>query len=81
MIRTVTNRSGDFISISTTLEVKDKDGNISVPVYVQIGVTRLNESNYSKVYRASYGLFNRTLKLDLTKPVKNERPWWKKLFN
>ena len=81
MIRTVTNKNGDFISIHTSLEVKGKDSNVKVPVYVQIKVTNLNESDYGKVYRASYGLFNRNVTLDLTKSTKNEKPWWKKLFN
>lgn len=81
MVRVIKNKNGDFISISTSLEIKDKGKNINVPVYVQVGVTRLREEDYSKVYKASYGLFNHTIKLDLTKPAKNEKPWWKKLFN
>lgn len=80
MIRTITNKNGDFISIHTSLEIKDKGNCVKVPIYVEVKVTDLNESDYGKVYRASYGLFNRNVKLDLTKSTKNEKPWWKKLF-
>lgn len=81
MIRTVTNKSGEFIVINTSLEVKNKDGIIRVPLFVQIDVTTLDQNTYSKVFKGANSSFNRTVAFNLSKPVKDERPWWKKLFN
>ena len=81
MIRTVTNKSGEFIVINTSLEVKDKDGIIRVPLIVQIDVTALDKSTYSRAFKGANSSFNRIVTLNLFKPVRDEKPWWKKLFN
>jgi hypothetical protein len=81
MIRTVANKSGEFIIINTSLEVKDKDGIIRVPLFVQIDVTTLDQNAYTKVFKGANSSFNRIVTFNLSKPVKDERPWWKKLFN
>lgn len=81
MIRTLTNKSGEFIIINASLEVKDKGQIIRVPLFVQVDVTPLDQDNSNKVFRAANSLFNRTVTLNLIKPIKDEKPWWKKLFN
>lgn len=81
MIRTVTNKSGEFIVINTSLEVKENGVASRVSMYVQIDVTTLDQEAYNKVFKGVNGLFNRTITLNLSKPIKDERSWWKKLFN
>lgn len=81
MIRTLTNKSGEFIIINASLEVKDKGQIIRVPLFVQVDVTPLDQDNSNKVFRAANSLFNRNVTLNLIKPVKDGKPWWKKLFN
>ena len=81
MIRTVTNKSGEFIVINTFLEVKDQGGIVRLPMYVQIDVTTLDQDTYSKVFKGANSTFNRVVTVNLSKPVKNEKSWWKKIFN
>lgn len=81
MIRTVTNKSGEFIVINTSLEVKDQGGIVRIPMYVQIDVTTLDQDTYSKVFKGANSTFNRVVTVNLSKPVKNEKSWWKKIFN
>ena len=80
MIRTVKHKSGEFIIVNTSFEVKENGKVIKVPMSVQIDTTRLSEGEQSIVYKSINGLFNRTVILNLNKP-KNEKSWWKKLFN
>lgn len=80
MIRTVKHKSGEFIIVNTSFEVKEDGKVIKVPMSVQIDTTRLSEEEQSIVYKSINGLFNRTVILNLNKP-KNEKSWWKKLFN
>jgi hypothetical protein len=80
MIRTVTSKSGEFIIINASLEVRDRGYIIRVPLSVQVDVTPLDQDNSTKVFRAANSLFNRTVTLNLIKPVRDEKPWWKKLF-
>ena len=81
MIRTVTNKSGEFIIVNASLEVRDRGQIVRVPLFVQVDVTPLDENTSNKVFRATNSLFNRTVTLNLIKPVRDEKPWWKKLFN
>lgn len=80
MIRTVTNKSGEFIVINASLEVKEKDITSRVPMYVQIDVTTLDQEAYNKIFKGANSLFNRTVTLNLSKSIKDERSWWKKIF-
>ena len=80
MIRTVTSKSGEFIIINASLKVRDRGYIIRVPLSVQVDVTPLDQDNSTKVFRAANSLFNRTVTLNLIKPVRDEKPWWKKLF-
>lgn len=81
MIRTVTNKSGEFIVINTSLEVTEKGITSRVPIFVQIDVTPLDQEAFNKVFKGANSLFNRTIVLNLSKPIKNEKSWWKKLLN
>jgi hypothetical protein len=81
MIRTVKHKNGEYFIVNTTFEVKDKGRIIRVPMSVQIESTILDTESNQVVYKAAHGLFNRTVTLNLEKPVRNEKPWWKKLFN
>ena len=81
MIRTITNKSGEFIVVNASLEVRDKGQIIRVPLFVQIDVTPLDQNAYNKVFKGANSSFNRTVTFNLSKPVKDERTWWKRLFN
>jgi hypothetical protein len=81
MVRTIKNKNGEFIVFNTFLEVKDKGKIIKVPLYVQMDITTLDQEENYKVFKNASGLFNRTVTLNLDKSTKNEKPWWKKLFN
>ena len=81
MIRTVTNKSGEFIVINTFLEVKDQGGIVRLPMYVQIDVTTLDQNAYSKAFKGANSTLNRIVTVNLSKPVKNEKSWWKRVFN
>ena len=80
MIRTVKHKSGEFIIVNTSFEVKENGRVINVPMSVQVDTSRLSVEEQSTVYKSINGLFNRTVVLNLNKP-KNEKSWWKKLFN
>ena len=80
MIRTVKHKKGEYFIVNTFFEVKEKGRVIKVPMFIQIDSTVLDEEGHSTVYKAAHGLFNRTVSLNLDKPIKDERPWWKKLF-
>jgi len=81
MIRTVTNKSGEYIVVNAFLEVKDKEQIVRVPLFVQIDVTTLDQDTYTKVFKGANSSFNRIVTFNLSKPIKDERSWWKKLFN
>lgn len=81
MIRTVKHKNGEYFIVNSFLEVKEKGKIIKVPLSVQVDSTRLSIEESEVVYRATHSFFNRTLFLSLDKPVKNEKSWWKKLFN
>ncbi len=81
MIRTVKHKNGEYFIVNTTFEVKDKGRIIRVPMSIQIESTVLDTESHQVVYKAAHGLFNRTVTLNLKKPVRDEKPWWKKLFN
>ena len=81
MIRTVTNKSGEFIVVNAYLEVKEDKTTTKVPVYIQVDVTTLNQNEFHKVFKGVNSKFNPSITLNLSKPVKNEKSWWKKLFN
>ena len=80
MIRTVKHRTGEYFIVNTFFEVKEKGKVIKVPMIIQVDSTVLDIESHQTVYRAAHGLFNRTVVLNLDKPVKDERPWWRKLF-
>jgi|TARA_R110000868_G_scaffold45075_3_gene149978 hypothetical protein len=81
MVRMIKNKNGEFIVFNTSLEVKDKGRTIKVPLYVQVDITVLDQEENHKVFKSVSGLFNRPVTINLDKPTKNEKPWWKKLFN
>lgn len=81
MIRTVKHKNGEYFIVNTYFEVKDKDRTVRVPMSIQIDSTVLDEESHQLVYKAAHGLFNRTVTLNLNKPTRNEKPWWKTLFN
>ena len=80
MIRTVKHKPGEYFIVNTFFEVKEKGKVIKVPMIIQVDSTVLDIESHQTVYRAAYGLFNRTVVLNLDKPVKDERPWWRKLL-
>lgn len=80
MIRTVKHRNGEFIVINTTFEVKERGEVVKVPIAIQVDTTKLSEPETHLVYKATNGLFNRTVTLNLNKP-KAEKPWYKRIFN
>jgi hypothetical protein len=81
MIRTVQHKKGEYFIVNTFFEVKENGKIIKVPMFIQIDSTVLDSDSHDTIYRAAHGLFNRTVVLNLDKPVKDEKPWWKKLFN
>lgn len=81
MIRTVKHKKGEYFIVNTYFEIKEKGKVIKVPMYIQIDSTKLDEESHRAVYRTAHGLFNRTVVLNLDKPAKDEKPWWKQLFN
>ena len=80
MIRTVKHKTGEYFIVNTFFEVKEKGKVIKVPMIIQVDSTVLDIESHQTGYRAAYGLFNRTVVLNLDKPVKDERPWWRKLL-
>ena len=81
MIRTVKHKNGEYFIVNTYFEVKEKGRVIKVPMSIQVDSTKLDEEDHRIVYKATHGLFNRTVTLNLDKPAKNEKSWWQKLFN
>ena len=80
MIRTVKHKTGEYFIVNTFFEVKENGKVIKVPMFIQIDSTMLDEGSHQIVYKAAHGLFNRTVALNLDKPTKDEKPWWKQLF-
>ena len=80
MIRTVKHKTGEYFIVNTFFEVKENGKVIKVPMFIQIDSTMLDEESHQLVYKAEHGLFNRTVALNLDKPAKDEKPWWKQLF-
>ena len=80
MIRTVKHKTGEYFIVNTFFEVKEKGKVIKVPMIIQVDSTVLDQESHSTMYKAAHSLFNRTVVLNLDKPVKDERPWWRKLF-
>jgi hypothetical protein len=81
MIRTVKHKTGEYFIVNTFFEVRENGKVIRVPMFIQIDSTVLDEESHKTVYKATHGLFNRTVVLNLDKSVKDEKPWWKKLLN
>ena len=81
MIRTVKHKNGEYFIVNTYFEVKEKGRVIKVPMFIQIDSTKLDEESHRTIYKAAHGLFNRTVILNLDKPTRDEKPWWKQLFN
>lgn len=80
MIRTVKHKTGEYFIVNTFFEVKENGRVIKVPMFIQIDSTMLDKGSHQIVYKAAHGLFNRTVALNLDKPAKDEKPWWKQLF-
>lgn len=81
MIRTVKHKNGEYFFVNTYFEVKERGRVIKVPISIQIDTTKLDEESHRVMYKAAHGLFNRTVALNLDKPTRYEKPWWKRLFN
>jgi hypothetical protein len=81
MIRTVKHKTGEYFIVNTYFEIKERGRVIKVPMSIQIDSTKLDEESHQAVYKAAHGLFNRTVTLNLDKPMRNEKPWWRQLFN
>lgn len=80
MIRSIKQKNREYIVVTTEFELKDSKGIIRVPMYVQIDVSNISPEEYTRVTKGAKGLFDRIITLNLLKPLKDERPWWKKLF-
>jgi hypothetical protein len=81
MIRTIKHKNGEYFIVNTYFEIKEKGRVVKVPMSIQIDSTVLDTEDHQTVYKAAHGLFNRTVTLNLDKPARDEKPWWKKLFN
>ena len=81
MIRNVKHKQGEYITVTASFEVKENEKVVKVPLYVQLDVTRLDSFEYQNVLKGASNVFNRGVSFNLTKPAKNEKPWWKQLFN
>ena len=81
MIRNVKHKQGEYITVTAFFEVKENDKVIKVPLYVQLDVTKLDSFEYQNVLKGASSVFNRGVSFNLIKPTKNEKPWWKQLFN
>jgi hypothetical protein len=80
MIRTVKHKTGEYFIVNTFFEVKEKGKVTKVPMIIQVDSTVLDQESHNTIYKATHSLFNRTVVLNLDKPVKDERNWWRKLF-
>jgi len=80
MIRTVKHKNKDYIIIDTTFQVKEGDKVISVPIHLRVDRTDLNKEDYYKIFKRVSLFFDRTIIVDLTKPVAESKPWWKRIF-
>jgi len=81
MIRTIKQKNREYVVVTTDFELKDKQGTVRVPMYVQVDASALTLEEYTRITKGLKGLFDRTITLNLVKPKTNEKPWWKKLFN
>ena len=80
MIRTVKHKSKDYIIIDTTFQVKEGSKVISVPFHLRVDGTDLTKEEYYKVFKRVSILFDRTVTVDITKPVADSKPWWKRIL-
>jgi hypothetical protein len=81
MIRAIKQKNREYVVVTTDFELKDKQGTVRVPMYVQVDTSALTPEEYTRITKGIKGLFDRTITLNLAKPKTNEKPWWKKLFN
>lgn len=81
MIRNVKHKQGEYITVTAFFEVKEGEKVIKVPLYVQLDVTRLDSFEYQNVLKGASSVFNRGVSFNLIKSTKNEKRWWKQLFN
>lgn len=80
MIRTVKHKNKDYVIIDTTFQVKEGDKVISAPIHLRVDGTNLNKEDYYKAFKRVSLLFDRTITVDITKPVAEPKPWWKQIF-
>ena len=80
MIRTVKHKNKDYIIIDATFQVREEGKTISAPFYLRVDGTDLNKEDYYKIFKRVSVLFDRTITVDITKPVVDSKPWWKRIF-
>ena len=80
MIRTVKHRDRDYIIIDTTFQVKEGGKVVSVPLHLRVDGTNLSKEDYYKIFKRGSLLFDRTITVDITKPVVESKTWWKRIF-
>lgn len=89
MIRTIKHKGKDYITVDTVFTVKNGSDEVSVPFHLQVNISKLEDKEYIIVVKKIKALFDHPISVNLYKPVdklevqtiKNEKSWWKKLFN
>lgn len=84
MIRLGTYKGKEYITVSTTIRVDREAGNVSVPMLVQIDISKLTEEDRITVFKKADKVFNHILVIkDEVKPLPNvpRKRWWNRFLN
>lgn len=79
MIHQIKRNHKDYLVVHTDLIVDDNGEIITVPVSVQINITRVNSKKHYAVYKQANYLFNHPIQLKKSSavPVIQPKPWYK----
>ena len=82
MIRNKEHNGKNYILVYTTLQVEKGDTTLSVPVHLQVDITKLSEPDLFTVFNLVNKSYNRTLIFKTNKPApqKPRNEWWRKIF-
>jgi hypothetical protein len=71
------NESTKQIRVDTTIKIIEKDGTeVTVPVVVLVGISKLNEQQHYNIYKIANILFNKEFILN-RQPLTPKKSWWK----
>lgn len=65
------------IRVDSTMKIIEKDGTeITAPVVILIGLSKVESKHHYNIYRMASAIFNKNFILDRHKP-QSKKPWWK----